>query len=76
MNIKENAFVALDRIFDHVSGDLEGGDERPQLDLLARATQQTVLQFGQLDLREVRKEHDQNSAQISITEFKSHICNL
>jgi hypothetical protein len=56
MNIKEDAFVDLDRILDHVSGDLEGGDERPQLDLLARAAQQTVLQFGQLDLREVKKE--------------------
>ncbi len=55
MNIKKRVFLDLDRILDHVSGDLEGGDDRPQLDLLAGAAQQTVLQFGQLDLGKVKK---------------------
>ena len=36
-------------IFDHVSGDLEGGDQRAQLDLLARSSEESLLKLGQLD---------------------------
>ena len=36
-------------ILDHVSGDLERGDEGAELDLLAGSSQKSLLKLGQLD---------------------------